>query len=153
MTIWIKIRNRLYASWYELCAGSFRLELKYPSGALAYTLLADQFSRNVFNGHKNAFVHDRIGAAAAESSVKRVRVCWLVNPPNLFFSSSADAFRKPADEDRYVRLVLGRVAQTGASALVRTKVHREIIRKFWLLPLYQWCIWTAWDCSRVWTYH
>ena len=65
------IRDRFNASWIELCAGSFGLWLTYPSGALKYIPLADQFSRNMFRGHENAFVSDRMGIAAAKSSVER----------------------------------------------------------------------------------
>ena len=89
----------------------------------------------MFHGHKNAFVRDRIGVAAAKSSVKRGWDLLIDEPAQHFFSSSTDAFRKPADEDRCVRLVLGRMVQTGASTLVHAKAHREIIRKFWSLPL------------------
>ena len=65
------IRDRFNASRIELCAGSLGLWLTYPSGALAYLPLADQFSRSMFRGHENAFASARMGIAAAKSSVER----------------------------------------------------------------------------------
>lgn len=59
--------------WIELFAGSFRLWLTYPSGALAYILLLDQFLLKMFRGNENAFASDRMGIAATKFSVKRGR--------------------------------------------------------------------------------
>ena len=38
--------------WEQAMEGKFSLWLTYPSGALAYCILLDQFSRNMFRGQR-----------------------------------------------------------------------------------------------------
>ena len=117
------IRDRFYASWIELCAGSFGLWLTYPSGALAYILLADQFSRNMFRGHENAFTSDRMGVAAVKSSLRRGWDLRIDEPALQFFYLSLMHSENLSDQDRCVRLVLNRMPQTGAHTLEHAKAH------------------------------
>ena len=81
-----KIKERFYQSWIDLCDGSCGLWLTYPNGALAYIILADQFSRNMFRGHKNAFATDRMGVAAAKSAIKRGWDLRIDEPARQFFT-------------------------------------------------------------------
>lgn len=128
------IRDRFYASWVELCAGSFGLWLTYLSGALAYILLADQFSRNMFCGHGIAFASDRMGLATAKSSVKRGWDLRIDEPALQFFYLPWMHSENLSDQDRCVRLVLKRMPQTGAQTLDHANAHREIIRQFGRCP-------------------
>ena len=128
------IKDRFHASWTELFAGSFGLWLTYPSGALAYTILADQFSRNMFRGHKDAFASDRIGVAAAKSSLKRGWDLRIDEPARQFFYLPLMHSENLSDQDRCVRLVLERMPKTGASTLDHAKAHREVIRQFGRFP-------------------
>ena len=128
------IRDRFYASWLELCAGSFGLWLTYPSGSLAYILLADQFSRNMFRGHENAFASDRMGMAAAKSSVKKGWDLRIDEPVRQFFYLPLMHSENLSDQDRCVRLVLKRMPQTGERTLDHAKAHRDIIRQFGRFP-------------------
>ena len=82
------IRDRFFASWIELCAGSFELWLTYPLGALAYILLADQPSRNMFRGHTKALASDSMGIVAAKCSVKRGWDLRVDEPARQFFTFS-----------------------------------------------------------------
>ena len=43
-----KIRQRFEATWEQAQAGGLGQWLTYPSGTLAYVILTDQFSRNMF---------------------------------------------------------------------------------------------------------
>jgi len=43
--------------------------LTYPTGALAYVILLDQFSRNMFRGTGAAFSSDRAALAAAKVAI------------------------------------------------------------------------------------
>ena len=45
-----EVRNLFEPTWQQLKLGSFSLWLTYPTGALAYIILADQFPRNMFRG-------------------------------------------------------------------------------------------------------
>ena len=72
-------------SWIELRAGSFEFWLTYPLGALAYILLADQFSRNMFRGHAKAFASDSMGIVAAKRSAKSGWDLRIDEPARQFF--------------------------------------------------------------------
>ena len=45
-----EIRDRFGAAWEAAMDGAYGLWLTYPSGALAYLILTDQFPRNMFRG-------------------------------------------------------------------------------------------------------
>ena len=49
--------------------GKFGMWLTYPSGSLAYILVVDQFSRNMFRGSSKAFSSDRVALAAARQAI------------------------------------------------------------------------------------
>ena len=129
-----KIKERFYQSWIDLCDGSFGLWLTYPNGALAYIILADQFSRNMFRGQKNAFATDRMGVAAAKSAIKRGWDRRIDEPARQFFYLPLMHSENLSDQDRCVRLVLERMPQTGSSTLDHAKAHREVIREFGRFP-------------------
>ena len=101
-----KIKERFYQSWIDLCDGSFGLWLTYPNGALAYIILADQFSRNMFRGQKNAFATDRMGVAAAKSAIKRGWDLRIDEPARQFFYLPLMHSENLSNQDRCVRLVL-----------------------------------------------
>ena len=97
-------------------------------------MLADQFSRNMFRGPENAFASDRIGIAAAKSSVKRGWDLRIDEPAQQFFYLTLVHSENLFDQDRCVRLVLKRMPQTGAETLDHAKEHRDIIRQFGRFP-------------------
>jgi uncharacterized protein (DUF924 family) len=45
-----EIRDRFLETWHQIMEGGHSMWLTYPSGALAYILVTDQFSRNMFRG-------------------------------------------------------------------------------------------------------
>lgn len=64
-----EIRKRFLETWKGATEGRFSLWLTYPSGALAYIILTDQFPRNMFRGSSKAFSTDRAALAAAKACV------------------------------------------------------------------------------------
>ena len=119
-----EIRNLFEPTWQQLKLGSFSLWLTYPTGALAYIILADQFPRNMFRGTGLAFATDKIAIAAAKSSIKQ---CWdmrIDEPARQFFYLPLMHSENLCDQDRCVRLMSERMKQTGASNLLHAQAHR-----------------------------
>ena len=59
------ILREFYPTWVSIMDGKFGMWLTYPSGSLAYILVLDQFSRNMFRGSSKAFSSDYVALAAA----------------------------------------------------------------------------------------
>ena len=64
-----EVRNRFADGWAAAMEGRFGLWLTYPSGALAYVILMDQFPRNMFRDTPKSFASDAIALAAAKQGV------------------------------------------------------------------------------------
>lgn len=129
-----EIRERFSDAWEELMVGSFGLWLTYPSGALAYIILADQFSRNMFRGGAKAFASDRVARAAAKAAISRDWDLKIDEPDRQFFYLPLMHSENLSDQDRAVRLICTRMPETGQSNLVHARAHREVIRKHGRFP-------------------
>ena len=129
-----EIRDRFMASWESASAGSFSLWLTYPSGALAYIILTDQFPRNMFRGEARAFASDRIALAAAKAAIGKGWDLKIDEPARQFFYLPLMHSENLCDQDRCVRLMKERMPETGAANLLHAKAHREVIRTFGRFP-------------------
>ena len=65
------IRKRFLDDYNRMVDGSLSLWLTYPTGTLAYIILADQFSRNMFRDTPQAFATDKIAKAAAKAAINK----------------------------------------------------------------------------------
>ncbi|MFW2586753.1 DUF924 family protein [Sagittula sp. SSi028] len=128
------IRARFGTTWEGMMQGRFGLWLTYPAGTLAYIILADQFSRNMFRDQARAFASDQIGLAAAKQAVHRGWDLKIDEPARQFFYLPMMHSENLCDQDRCVRLMKERMPQTGASNLLHAQVHREVIRRFGRFP-------------------
>ncbi|MFT6673975.1 MAG: hypothetical protein ACJAVM_000146 [Sulfitobacter sp.] len=129
-----KIRDRFETTWQEACTGKFSLWLTYPSGALAYVILMDQFSRNMFRDTGKAFSSDRIALAAAKSAINKGWDLRIDEPARQFFYLPLMHSENLCDQDRCVRLMCERMPETREGNLVHARAHREVIRKFGRFP-------------------
>jgi len=128
------IRDRFMEAWESACAGSYSLWLTYPSGALAYIILTDQFPRNMFRGEGKAFSTDRAALAAAKSAVDKSWDLRIDEPARQFFYLPMMHSENLCDQERCVRLLCQRMPETGAANLLHARAHREVIRKFGRFP-------------------
>ncbi|CUH76773.1 DUF924 family protein [Tropicibacter naphthalenivorans] len=128
------IRARFLPAWEALQEGSYGLWLTYPSGVLAYIILADQFPRNMFRGQGQAFASDRVALAAAKQAIHRGWDMRIDEPARQFFYLPLMHSENLCDQDRCVRLMKERMTQSGDSNLLHAKVHREVIRQFGRFP-------------------
>lgn len=129
-----EIRARFRAAWDGAGEGRYSLWLTYPSGALAYIILTDQFPRNMFRGEAKAFASDRASLAAAKSAVERGWDLRIDEPARQFFYMPLMHSENLCDQDRCVRLICERMPASGASNLLHARAHREVIRRFGRFP-------------------
>ncbi|WP_299353099.1 DUF924 family protein [uncultured Shimia sp.] len=129
-----KIRDRFLDTWKEAQEGSFAQWLTYPSGALAYIILTDQFPRNMFRGTARAFCSDRIALAAAKASIHQKWDLRIDEPARQFFYLPLMHSENLCDQERCVRMMMERMPETGASNMLHAKAHREVIRQFGRFP-------------------
>ena len=129
-----QVRERFLETWEAACEGRFALWLTYPSGALAYIILMDQFPRNMFRGEGRAFASDRAALAAAKAAIDRNWDLRIDEPARQFFYMPLMHSESLSDQDRCVRLLCERMPLTGRKSLLHARAHREVIRRFGRFP-------------------
>ncbi|WP_370401204.1 DUF924 family protein [Sulfitobacter sp. JB4-11] len=129
-----KIREKFMETWEGACAGKFSLWLTYPSGALAYIILMDQFPRNMFRADGRAFASDRAALAAAKSAIERGWDMAIDEPARQFFYMPLMHSENLCDQDRCVRLMCERMPESREQNLLHARAHREVIRQFGRFP-------------------
>lgn len=128
------IRDRFHEAWVGASEGAYSLWLTYPSGALAYIILTDQFPRNMFRGSGQAFATDHIAIAAAKASINKGWDMKIHEPARQFFYLPLMHSESLCDQDRCVRLMHERMPKSGAVNLLHARAHREVIREFGRFP-------------------
>ena len=129
-----RVKELFEDTWKGACEGRFSLWLTYPSGALAYIILMDQFPRNIFRDSAQAFASDRVALAAAKSAVDRNWDLRIDEPARHFFYMPLEHSESLSDQDRCVRLMCERMPEKGAGYLLHAQVHRAVIRRFGRFP-------------------
>jgi uncharacterized protein (DUF924 family) len=129
-----QIRDKFLDSWQGAMEGRHAMWLTYPSGALAYVVLLDQFPRNMFRGSERAFASDKVALAAAKQAVNRGWDMKIDEPARQFFYLPMMHSESLCDQDRCIRLMSDRMPVSGGGNLTHAQAHREIIRRFGRFP-------------------
>ena len=129
-----EIGERFGPALRSAAEGRYSLWLTYPSGALAYIILTDQFPRNMYRGMAAAFATDRLALAAAKSAIAKGWDLKIDEPARAFFYMPLEHSENLCDQDRCVRLMLERLPQQGAQYLLHARAHRAVIRTFGRFP-------------------
>jgi len=129
-----QIRDRFQGAWQSACEGAYSLWLTYPSGALAYLILTDQFPRNMFRGQADAFATDRLAVAVAKSAIERGWDMKIDEPARQFFYLPLMHSESSCDQDRCVRLMCERMSESRENSLLHARAHRDVIRQFGRFP-------------------
>ena len=129
-----EIKDRFEGVYDRGCGGALSMWLTYPSGTLAYIILMDQFSRNMFRDTPKAFASDRLARAAAKVAISRGWDLKIDEPARHFFYMPLVHSECLSDQDRAVRLIMTRLPETGEQQLLHAKAHREVVRKFGRFP-------------------
>lgn len=128
------IREKFLETWNSARQGGLSLWMTYPSGALAYIILTDQFSRNMFRGSAEAFATDRVALAMSKIAVDRNWDLKIDEPARQFFYMPMMHSECISDQERCIRMVMTRMPETGEHNLPHARAHREVIRKFGRFP-------------------
>ena len=123
------IRDRFEDTYNQACDGALSLWLTYASGTLAYIILTDQFSRNMFRDTAKAFATDKIAKAAAKAAISKNWDLRIDGEARQFFYMPLMHSECLEDQDRCVRLFKTRMPES-ANNLLHARAHREIIRRF-----------------------
>lgn len=129
-----QIVDRFMSAWEAACRGKFSLWMTYPSGALAYIILMDQFPRNMFRGQARAFASDKAALAVAKCAIDKGWDLKIDEPARQFFYMPLMHSENLCDQERCVRLLCERMPQTGSKNLLHARAHREVIRQFGRFP-------------------
>jgi uncharacterized protein (DUF924 family) len=128
------IRERFLNDWQRAMEGAYAMWLTYPSGMLAYIILTDQFSRNMFRDTGRAFASDRLARAAAKVAIARGWDMKIDGMARQFFYMPLMHSECLSDQERCVRLMKERMPDGGAANLIHARAHREVIRQFGRFP-------------------
>jgi len=136
-----EIRERFLASWEAITAGQREAWLTQPRSLLAYVLVLDQFSRNMFRGQAAAFSGDTRAMSAVRSAVTRYTDQLLPGHLRLFLYMPYMHSELPADQDRCVALFTrfrdqseGPLREMLADNVGFAERHRTIITRFGRFP-------------------
>lgn len=129
-----EIRTTFMPVWEAARDGGLGLWLTYPSGALAYLIVTDQFSRNMFRGDARSFLLDPLALAVAKSAIHKGWDMRIDGAARQFFYMPLMHSESLADQERCVRLLVERMPVTGANNLLHARAHREVIRQFGRFP-------------------
>lgn len=128
------ILQEFYPTWVSIMDGKFGMWLTYPSASLAYILVLDQFSRNMFRGSSKAFSSDLVALAAAKQAIKHKFDLAIDEPGRQFFYLPLMHSESLQDQERCIRLMHERMPLEGMNNLLHARAHREVIRKFGRFP-------------------
>ncbi|SNR41527.1 DUF924 family protein [Puniceibacterium sediminis] len=128
------VRTRFEETWKAAMEGRFGFWLTYPGGSLAYTILMDQFPRNMFRGSGESFASDRVALAVAKQAIGRGWDMKIDEPARQFFYMPLMHSENLSDQDRCIRLMNERMPESGANNLLHARAHREVIRQFGRFP-------------------
>ena len=117
-----------------ILSGGHSLWLTYPSGALAFIIVLDQFSRNIFRGSKRSFAADRIAVAASKQSIKYEFDLKINEPARQFFYMPLMHSENLYDQEKCIRQILQKLPLSGYNLLKHARAHRELIRSYGRFP-------------------
>ncbi len=129
-----EIRETFAELYDKARSGALSLWLTYPSGTLAYIILTDQFTRNMFRGTADAFSMDGAAKAAAKAAIAKGWDKRIDEPARQFFYMPLMHSECLEDQDRAVRLFKTRMPDTGDQNLPHARAHREVIRRYGRFP-------------------
>lgn len=130
-----RVRDRFHADYVAAAAGELKGWLSSADGSLAYTILLDQFPRNMFRGTPRAFAADDLALAAARSSIDRGFDHALSPLQRAFVYLPFEHSENLADQQRAVELFEGLRGDAEAAGMVDyARRHRDVIARFGRFP-------------------
>jgi uncharacterized protein (DUF924 family) len=125
------IRTHFLATYEAAAAGELADWETTPEGALALTIVLDQFPRNMFRGSPRTYAADPLARAIADRALARGFDKALRPPDAQFFYLPFEHSEDLADQERCCELFR---AAGDVEALRWAELHADIIRRFGRFP-------------------
>jgi len=126
-----EIATRFLPLWRAAVAGGLVHWEATPDGALALTIVLDQFPRNMFRGHRRTYQADAAARAVAERALARGFDVRVAHQDRRFFYMPFMHSEGLGDQERCVELARG----YGDDEFTRfAEQHAGIIRRFGRFP-------------------
>jgi len=126
-----ELRTRFLATYESAAAGKLSDWEATPEGALALTIVLDQFPRNMFRHDPRAFAADATARAVAERAIARGFDSQFPPAERSFFYLPFEHSEAMADQERCCALFR---AMGDADLLHWAELHADIIRRFGRFP-------------------
>ncbi len=128
-----QIRERFLKLWQNARDGKLAGWEETPEGALALVIVLDQFPRNMFRDHADAFATDSLARAAASRAIEH-KFDWRV-PTSLrtFFYLPFMHGEDMESQNRWVELIAARVGTDSINYPYALR-HRDKIARFGRFP-------------------
>ena len=128
------ITARFRETWEAAARGSLEHWRDCANGTLAYILVTDQFSRNMFRDDPRAFSTDPLALCAAKRGIAHGFDRRIAEPARQFCYMPLVHSEITSDQERGVRMMLDRMPESGESNLLHARAHREVIRRYGRFP-------------------
>jgi uncharacterized protein (DUF924 family) len=136
-----EIRAKFEATWQAIMAGDRDAWLADAHSRLAYVIVLDQFSRNMFRDSAQAFAGDELALAAAADGVERGLDRALHGHERVFFYMPFMHSEQLAMQDRGIELFAalragtqGRAQDALSGNVDFAKRHRDVVARFGRFP-------------------
>ena len=125
------IRARFLETYEAAAVGALSSWEQTAEGALALTIVLDQFPRNMFRGDARAYAADPLARAVAERALARGFDTSMELSDRQFFYLPFEHSETIADQERCCALF----SATGDADLLKwAQLHADIIRRFGRFP-------------------
>ena len=136
-----ELRQRFGSLYQALADGAHDDWLKAPRGRLAYVVVLDQFSRNMFRDTPRMYAYDPLALAAAHGGVATNADKTLRHDERIFLYMPFQHSEQLADQDLAVKLFEGLTKGLSGDLLKRAEDnvvfaerHRDIVKRFGRFP-------------------
>ena len=125
------MRTQYESIWHEAAQGHLDDWLDSPQGALALTIILDQFPLNMFRGLPQSFATEAQAIAVAKQAINRGYDQYIDKAQLAFFYMGLMHSEVLADQDLSVRLYAAAGLENNLNF---ARHHRDIIRRFGRFP-------------------
>lgn len=136
-----EIERRFFGIWQEIIAGERESWRVQPRALLAYVIVLDQFSRNMFRGQPAAFSGDRRALGAVKQAVERHADQLLAGHQRIFLYMPYMHSEQLSDQEECVALFTrfrdeasGPLRDMLSSNIGYAERHRDIIARWGRFP-------------------
>lgn len=129
-----QIRLRFESLWRRAVRGELRDWWKTPKGSLAFIILTDQFSRNMFRNHAYSYATDAIALKCARNAVSWNFDMSVPKYGREFFYTPFIHSESLEDQEMCAALTLARLKEDPHAPIPHVWAHHQQIQDFGRFP-------------------